>query len=173
VARRAVTTAVTTACLLSVLLSACSSGSSSSTAGPSSGLCAQGQRLATATQTSAGSSTDFSSVQAAIGRERDVAAGLVPLVPSAYQADATALHNALVRAAQAVSTPPPASDPQAAVALYQNVAGLFTSIESNLTHLGAYLRSACHLNINLGVGSTTSTTPSNPSTAPSTLPGGG
>ena len=161
-ARPSVATAAATACLLTLVwLSACSSNSPSSTSGQSanSGLCVQAQRLATATQTSGGSTADFAAVQAAIARERDVAATLIPLTPAGYQADAVALHNALVQAAQTVSKPPPANDSQAAIAMYEAVAGYFTRIESNLTHLGNYLRSTCHLNINLGVGSTTTVLP--------------
>jgi hypothetical protein len=145
-------------------LGACSGGTPSSTANAPtlSGFCGQASRLATATQSS-GSTTDFKTVQAAIARERDVAAGLIPLAPAAYQADATALHDALVRATDTVSHPPPANDSQAAIAMYESVAGYFTKIESNLTHLGAYIRSACHLNINLGVSGSATT---------ATLPGG-
>jgi hypothetical protein len=142
-------------------LAACSSATPSATGASNlSPFCTQAGRLATATQSS-GSTTDFKTVQAAIGRERDVAAGLVPLAPAAYQADANALRDALARATQAVSSPPPPNDAQAAIVMYQTVAGYFTRIESNLTHLGAYLRAACHLNINLGVANTGSaTTPS-------------
>jgi hypothetical protein len=143
-------------------LAACSSATPSTTGASNlSPFCAQAGRLATAAQSS-GSTTDFKTIQAAIGRERDVAAGLVTLAPAAYQADANALHDALARATQTVSSPPPTNDAQAAIAMYQRVAGYFTAIESNLTHLGAYLRAACHLNINLGVASTATST-----TAPS------
>jgi hypothetical protein len=98
-------------------------------------------------------------VQAGFARERDVAAALMGAVPAAYQADATALHNALVQSANTLGHPPAANDPQAAFALYEQVAGYFTAINANLTHLTTYLRSACHVNINLGVGATTSTLP--------------